>query len=499
MVDRTPATSAPSPSGQTAARGALITFLSLSSKITVQTATIIVLARLLSPGDYGLLAMVTAVTGVGDIFRDFGLSSAAVQSPTLSRRQRDNLFWVNAGLGATLWGLVLVGAPAIAGIYGEPRLESLTRVLALTFLFNGLSTQFRAGLTRHMKFGRLAIIDVSSQIIGLAVGIIMALSGDGYWSLVGMQVAISVYTAVITAHLAGWLPGLPHREEGMGHFLRFGWNLLGTQLINYAGNNIDSVIVGRRFGAADLGFYNRAFSLLMRPLSQVRAPTTTVALPVLSRIQSDQKRFSAFLQMGQLGLGYPIAAGLALAAAASHPLIEFLLGARWIPMADLFELFAVAGIFQTLPYVGYWVYLSRGLTGQLRRFTLLEAGVKVACIVGGSYWGVKGVAVGYTLAPVLSWPLSLWWLSRITPIPVKELFHAAGRILLTALLGGITARVTVIELSEIAPLLQLAAAACALVVVYTGAAAISRPVRADFRSLASIARLVRGGKRQTKA
>jgi O-antigen/teichoic acid export membrane protein len=240
--------------------------------------------------------------------------------------------------------------------------------------------------------------------------------------------------AVVT--LARWLPGPPRRGAGLRPFLRFGGGLTGTHVVYYVGNNLDTMALGLWAGPAALGIYSRGFQLLMTPLNQLRTPATTVAVPVLSRLQSDPARFGEYLRRGQLALAIPIVIAMALVAGAAAPIVDLLLGTRWHEVAPVLALLAVAGSAQTLSFVGFWVYLSRGLSGALLRFTLVTLALKASCIAVAAPFGVVGVAAGYAAAALLEWPLSLWWLSRITEIPVRALLLGALRITGCAALAG---------------------------------------------------------------
>lgn len=480
--------------GHRAARGALVTVGGQAIRMVVQVGGVVVLAHLLSPHDYGLLAMVLAVVGVGELFRDLGLSSAAVQAPVLTRGQRDNLLWLNTGIGAVLMGIVLLGAPLLADLYDEPDLVDIARALSVTFLVNGFATQYRAHLTRHMQFARLAAVDVVAPVVALAVALVAALSGAGYWSLVLQQVTVAVVLLVGVMTAARWWPGLPRRGEPMRGLLSFGWNLLGTQLVGYAANNVDSLTIGVRFGSVDLGFYNRAFSLLMQPLTQLRAPTTTVALPVLSRLQDDPVRFGEFVRRGQLALAYTLVAGLSVVVATAEPLTDVLLGAQWSGVGPVLRLLAVAGMFQTLAYVGYWVYLATGLTNVLLRFTLVSAAIRITCVVVGSTWGVVGVAAGYAVAPMLAWPLSLWWVSRHAPVPLRALVVGALRCL--ACFGACAAAgwgaTQLVDGSWAQLLLGVGASVLTFALLWLAVPIVRRDVH-DVASVARMARRPRGG------
>jgi PST family polysaccharide transporter len=475
--------------GGRAARGAVVTLGAQGIRIVVQVLSVVVLSRLLSPRDYGLIAMVLAVIGVADVFRDLGLSTAAIQARTLTAAQRTNLFWVNSALGLVLGGVVFALAPALAHVYGQPELVDIARVLALSFLLNGVATQYRADLTRRLLFARLAVADVVSPVIGLGVGVVMALSGAGYWALVGQQLAqyAVMMTVVVTA--GRWLPGRPDRTAPMGGLLRFGWNMVGVQLIGYTANNIDSITIGARFGAGALGVYSRAFQLLMTPLGQLRGPATQVALPVLSSLQDDGHRFAEYLRRGQLALGYTLVAGLGLVVGAAEPVTAVFLGEQWGSVPPLLRFLALAGIFETLALVGYWVYLSRGLTGQLVRYASFEAAVRLACILVGSSWGVEGVAAGYALSPALTWPISLWWLSRFAPMPVRQLLGGALRVLVVCAGVAGSSFAGAHALADAPAALALAGAGAAALLAYAVLCSAVAPLRRDLQSVVLVVRL----------
>jgi O-antigen/teichoic acid export membrane protein len=485
--------------GTRAARGVIVTVGGQCLKIVLQVASVAVLARLLSPHDYGLLAMITAIIGVADIFRDFGLSSAAIQAKTLSVAQRNKLFWINTGMGALLALLTFLAAPLIADLYDQPQLVAMSRVLAVCFLLNGAATQYRADLNRRLKFTRLATADVSAPLVALVVAIGAALMGAGYWALVAQQITMVVVMLIVVVAGARWLPRRPRRGVPMDGMLRFGWNLAGSQLIGYVSNNIDSLIIGTRFGPSQLGLYNRAFQLLMTPLGQLRAPTTTVALPVLSKLNEDARRYTAYLSRGQLALGYSLIAGLGVVVGGAAPISAVFLGDQWTSVVPIMRLLAIAGIFQTLSYVGYWVYLSRGLTRDLFQYTIITSVIKAVCILTGSIWAVRGVATGYAIAPAIAWPLSFWWLSRRSGIPVRGLMIQAFRIIAVSALIAAGAWGTAMLTSELAPILSLAATSLGGLAVYGLLFLLVPRVRTDIRSVLEVLRRALRGRRGTSA
>ncbi len=480
-----------------AARGAFVTTGGQLVRLLVQTAGIVVLARLLTPEDYGLVAMVGVVVVLGEIFREFGLGAAAIQSPTLTRGQQDNLFWANTALGVLLFLLAQAAAVPISGFFDQPEIVEITRVLAFVFILNGAATQYRAHLTRHMRFFALTASELAAQFIGLGAGVAAALSGWGYWSLVAMQLSQALATWVFFIIASRWLPRWIDRSAEMSAFWRFGVQLLGSQLLSYGASNADTVVIGYRAGPVELGLYDRAYRLVMVPLAQMRAPTTTVALPLFSRLAGDRARYDRALLAGQLGIGYVMVPLVALLAGAHEPVVEVFLGDQWTEVAPILALLAIAGGLQLLSYVGYWVYISRALTKQLFYYSLISAGVRVLFIVVGSTWGSIGVAAGVALSAAVLWPTSLWWLSRRTEIPVRRIIGGALRILGMAAAAGLAALATVQAAAALPAVVAIGLAGLAVLGVYALGALLPF-IRRDELAVVQIVRSMGSGKLRGK-
>lgn len=477
--------------GRRAVRGAAVTSVGQGLRILIQLASVVIMARLLSPTDFGLFAMVMSIAGIAEVFRDFGLSQAAVQAPVLTERQRSNLFWVNTAIGAVLAVAVFLSSWGIAALYGRDELAPLAQLASIAFLLNGLATQFRASLNRALRFRSLAITDVAAAALGLGIGIVTGLAGAGPWALVAQLLGAAFATLVLVLVFSDWLPGLPRRGAAIGGFMRFGWNMVATQLVTYVGNNVDTVVIGVRFGAAQLGIYNRAFQLVMQTANQMRAPITNVAVPVLSRLQGAGARYWDFVRVGQVGLGYTIVVVLAFVIGAGDPVTEVLLGQRWAAAAPVLSLLAVAAVFQTLNSASYWVYVSKGITGPLFRYNLVSVTIKVAAILIGSQWGMIGVAVGYAIAPMLSWPISLAWISRVIDgVPTRTLAWGIVRMSLLAAWGATLAFAGSTVAEPWGVWARVATAALGTVSAY-GIAAAFPAVRRDLGELRMTLRLLR--------
>lgn len=477
--------------GKRASRGAAVTLAGQIIRISVQVVGIVLLARMLAPSDYGVTAMVLAIIGVGEILRDFGLSSAAIQAKTLSRGQRANLFWINVGIGVTLTGVVAALSGPIAAFYGDDRLVLVTLALSCTFFLNGFSTQFRADLNRNFRFGQLAGVEIVAQVLALGIALGLAALGWGYWAIVAQQVLQVLFQAVVFPIIAGWWPGLPKRGEEMKPFLKFGGALVGAQLLNYASRNVDSVVIGRQFGALELGYYNRAFQLMVLPLNQINAPSTRVALPTLSRLQEQPKRYAEFISFGQTVLLNIVCFVLGFSVAQATDVIYLALGSQWDPTVPLFQILAVAGLFQAAAFSSYWVFLSHGLTTRHFVYMLVTRPFVIAIIIFGAVWGVEGVALAYALTAVLLWPTGTLFLVGKTTAPLLRLFLNALRMIIVYGIAATASWAITLTMPDALPIVRILIGFGVFVVALAVIALVFPPFRRDIVGMASARRFFR--------
>lgn len=418
----------------------------------LQFGSMVVLARLLSPADFGLVAMVTAVIGLADLVRDFGLSSAAIQSKTLSVDERTNLFWANLSFGAASTLVIILCAPLIQLMYGQDGLIPIVVTLAWVFLISGANTQFRADLTRSMRYGKLAMADVASQVAGITIAVVTALLGFGLWAIVAQQLTVAIVSVVANMASANWLPGLPKRGVSLRRFFSFGSQLFATQTLTYFTKNVDNIVLGIYSGPVSLGLYSRAYQLLMTPLNQINAPMTGVALPVLSRLQDDDERFTHYLAQAQFVACYITASLFAVAAGLADPLVLLLFGPTWAEVGPIFAVLAVGGIFRSIQQIAYWTYLAKGKTAAQLRMIAVTRPLMILMIVAGVPWGPIGVAVGHSVAYFLFWVVSMVHVGKVTGVDSRRLMSNALRtVFLVCTPAGLVAwGVTLIPLPTLA-------------------------------------------------
>ncbi len=408
--------------------GAAMSLVGQGIRFALRMASIYVLARLLTPEDYGLVGMVVAVTGLILLFKDLGLSMATVQRAEVTHEQISTLFWTNVALSSGIMLLTAAVAPLVGWFYREPRVVGITLAVSVGVLLSGLAVQHQAVLRRRMRFTTLAAIDVASDALGMIVAIAAAqFYNAGYWALVLQPLTAAALNLVCVWIACPWRPGRPARGTGVRPMLRYGGNLTFFRFANYLARSFDNVLVGRVWGPESLGLYARAYSLLLLPISQINAPIAGVAVPTLSRLQNDPERYRRYY-LKSVGLIALLTMPLtALLATLSEETILLVLGPQWTPAAQLFLVFSIAAFAEPVVSTTGWVYLSLGQTGRLAKWGLLFASLRVLFFAAGLPWGAFGVAAGFTLGFWVLTPFVLWAAYRVSPIRVRDVLGAALR------------------------------------------------------------------------
>jgi O-antigen/teichoic acid export membrane protein len=449
-----------------ASRGTLMTVGAQWSRTALQLVSTVVLARLLAPADFGLVAMVMAIVGVADLIREFGLSGAIVRL-----REIDDGMWAaihrfSLGLGIVAGGLAAASAPLIAALYGEERLVGLTLALAPLVLVNSVAMPLQAGLQRDLRFGTIAIVEIVAAVVGVAAAITAAALGAGVWSLVLLP-GVSALVRLI-GFLGIRRPPLTRARpwRDLRPVLGTGGSILGVELLNYAARNVDNVLIGRALGPAVLGVYTRAYALLMLPISQLNGPLARVGLPVLSRLRDDEDAYRRYVRAAMLVIAYAAIPTFALLAAMAGPLVLVLLGDAWTEAAPIFALLAIAGAAQALGNVSGWLYVSLGRAHrQLVYFAATKPLVIAAFVVGLMWNGVHGLALLYGLVSCALLVPGFLLAIRGTFVTAADVFLPVLRPVLLAPFAFAAAAAVSALLGD-TPFLALAAGALAGVAVF---------------------------------
>ena len=430
--------------GGRTARGGVVAILSQGLKFVITIAATSVMARLLTPADYGLVGMVAFVTGFVSMYKDLGLSAATIQKSEINSEQISTLFWVNVllSLGITLFTAAL--APLVAWFYGEPQLTWITIISAAGFITSGLAVQHEALLRRQMRYFALASISLTSMVMGYVVGIILAWHGFRYWALVASQLAVALTTTLLTVTLCRWVPGLPKRNTGVRSMIKFGSNLTGFTTINYFSRNLDNLLIGRVWGAQQLGLYTRAYQLMGLPIDQINEPISSVAVPSLSRLTDSPESYrKAYLRMLEK-IALLTMPCIVLMIVTSDRIIQIVLGSQWSGTTRIFVLLGITGLFQPIANTTGWLLISQGRTNQMLQWGLISGPLIMGSIVAGLPWGAVGVAASYAFTRIcIVDPLLYWFVGRRGPVRTIDFYRTMAPFVvasLSALLSALAFR-----------------------------------------------------------
>ncbi len=415
--------------GGRAARGGMVTLSAQVFKFVFSTAATIVLARLLTPQDYGLIGMVVIITNFVGMFQYLGLSTATVRWSELNHKQVSTLFWINLGLSTAIALLTLASAPVAAWFYKEPRLIWITAGYAVSILVTGLYIQHEAILMRQMRFAAIAIVEIAALLIGFASAIVAAWHGAGYRALVLNQLVMTLVTLFGIWSVCRWRPGLPARGADVRSMLSYGGNLTGFNFMTYFARNLDNALIGKFWGAYQLGVYSRAYQMLLMPMQQINAPLSAVAIPALSRLADSPERYrAAYLKILEkiVMVTMPLAA---LMIATSDWMVLLLLGPRWSETGRIFMLLGVAAMIQPVTKTAWWLFSTQGRTRELFHWGLIGGAIAIVSIVAGLPWGATGVAASYAVADLcIATPLLFWYVGRRGPVRALDFYRTIAPV-----------------------------------------------------------------------
>ena len=418
-----------------AIKGAGITVFARTTVYAVNMLGVIVLARILTPDDVGLVALVTTLCMFLMDFGILGLTESTIQREEINHAQVSTLFWINVGLSVILTILLMLISPLIARFYGEPQLRSITIAIACVFILTGLSIQHLALIKRNMQFHRYALIDIASAVMSTISAVLMAWYGWGYWALVGRRLTMALMIAIGAWIFCRWRPGLPRLNSGVRPMLAFGINNFASNFVNYFSKNLDKILIGWRYGTQSLGYYSRAYHLFVLPLNQLTFPLGGVALATLSRLHNEPERYRRYFlkAISMLAfIGMPLGAIMTLT---GSDLILLLLGPQWTKAGQIFMIFGPAIGIMIIYGTQGWLHLSQGRADRRLRWSIISFIVTVAFFVVGLPFGTTGVAVAYTASFYILVGPCLWYAGRPIDLKLSSIVSIVWRYYVAALLG----------------------------------------------------------------
>jgi len=440
--------------------------------------TTAILARLLSPDAFGLLAISALVTGFLSSIADLGTATSLIQRQKVSNSLKATVFWANLVTGALLAALAWLLSPVIAQFFGEAEVEAIVQLLSLGLVFSAVGAVPTALLSRGLAFDKLARVQIGAAAIGGGVGIGLALNGAGVWSLVTQHLVRTFVEAAGSLVVSGFRPTRRFKRSDLLSVASFGVNLSGFQITNFITRNIDNLLIGRFLGATTLGYYDIAWRLIEYPKAALAGVVGRVMVPTYARLQSDQGRLGrAYLRvMASIALvSVPVLLGLALVA---KPFILLLIGEKWAPAAVLVTILAPVGLAQTMGSTSGSVYIAKNRTGWLFAWGLFAGAVTTGSVVVGLGWGAMGVAAARLVSNTILFPINVGISLHLVGHRLSHLMRmlrpifGAGVVMAAVVLP---VRLGLATLGVDSPLIHLASSTAVGCVAYLGVIWMLRP------------------------
>lgn len=421
-----------------AIQGAGATFFAQICSYGVQIIGAIILARLLTPDDFGLIAMVLAFSLLLQNFGVNGFTEAVIQKENISHRQLSTLFWINIAISLLLTLLLIASSPLIAGFYKEPRLKSITMAMAFSIIIGGLSTHHLALLKRNMQFYRTSANDMAAAIFSVTISIVLAYKGYGYWALVSRQLFLPLITTMGAWILCTWRPELPALGSGTKSMVKFALNAYGNFCVFYFQRNLDKVLIGRFLGSQPLGHYDRANNLSNMVPNQLIIPLTSVALATLSRLANDSEKYRYYLStlISMLAfIALPMSLILTLT---GRDLIYLLLGPQWNKAGEIFSVLGLGTGMIILYNIHGWLHLSLGRADRWFRWSIAALVVTIILYLIGLPFGSLGVAIAYTASFCVLIVPAMWYAGKPAGIKLSLFISAIWKYFMSALIAGLS-------------------------------------------------------------
>ena len=365
-----------------------------------RAAVAVVLARLLTPAQYGLAGMALLFTSLVLLVSDFQLGAALIQRPMIDEADRSTVFWAAAGMGTllTLGGVAASGL--VASFFKQPAVQPMFAVLSISFLLMSLQVTQQSLLQREMRFKAISVRIAASVIVGGVVAIIAAVLGAGAWTLIAQQLAVSATSTLLLWTFSPWRPHLIFSRARLRSLGGFGLNVFGSGLVGYINRNTDNILVGRYLGSAALGAYSVAYNVMLLPLTQLISPLQGALFPAYSRVQSDEKRVaSIWLRVTTVvaSLVAPAMVGLAVVA---PDFVHVVLGQRWAAAAPVLRILAIVVLVDSISSLGQRTLQAMDRARIVLNFSIVGMIFTVASFVIGLHWGIVGVAAAYACVAI---------------------------------------------------------------------------------------------------
>lgn len=439
--------------------GVLWSFAGQFSVQGIQFLVSIVLARLLSPDDYGMIGMLAIFLAISQVFIDGGFSSALIQRKECDDTTYSTVFYINVGISLLCYGILFAAAPFIADFYGQPILKDIARVSSLSLIIGALSATNTVQLTKRIDFKTQSKINVLSAILSGITGIVMAYSGFGVWALVAQSVSLALFKLIMTVMSVRWFPSLVFSGTIFKELFSFGSKLVVVSLISSVYTNIRSLIIGKRFSPADLGQYTTANKFATMAGTSLSGVLYNVSFPVLSKVQDDDAvlldAYKRFLSVSAFAI-FPL---MMLLAGIAEPLIRFLVTDKWLECVPFLQILCFGWMYDCLTKINLNLLYVKGRSDLVLRLEIVKKTIAFTILFASCFLGIIGICVGAAIYDFIAFFCNTYYTKRLLGYGFKEQFlQTLPYLLLSLMVLAVSLLVCSLNLSPL-PLILIAVTA----------------------------------------
>lgn len=432
-------------------RGGAIAVASQVARTVLQILSVAILARLLAPEHFGLIAMGGTVMALVGVLTELNVTTATIQREHLDQNTVSGVFFINIAMALAAVGLAVIAIPAADLLFHDDRVRLIILGLAAASPIYALGSQHQALLMRNMKWLDVHLVSLGGFAIGAIVAVIAAWQFNaGYWALVVQSWATGAATTVLAWIRCPWRPSWVRDWTGARGSLKFGLNLSAAMFLNYINRQLDSILIGWRWGSVELGYYSRAYTLLQTPLNFLTGPLGSAMVPAMSRLQSEPDKWrNAYLD----ALGVITIVGAAMACllyGGAGPIIEIVLGDNWDETKLIFSNLVIAMLAATPMRTTGWIYISTGRTDRMFQWGLIGTPMYVAAFIIGLPYGAAAVALCFSIAQLLAFLPCMWMATRGTNITVPDVLAVIAAPTLGAIGVGLALEAATTRLDTLA-------------------------------------------------
>jgi O-antigen/teichoic acid export membrane protein len=398
----------------------------------------IFLARLLTPDDFGLVAMTVVFTAFASLFSNIGLDQALIQKQDIKERHINSVFWLNLLIAIFMAAIMFAAAPNIADFYGREQVESICKAYSITYVIGAFAVIPRIQLIKNLNFKIISSAELIAMIVSGIIAITCAMNGFSYWALVIHRITQQLIISFILIFYVKWRPSAIFSSAALKEIMGFSLSIFGTKLLKITTQNIDNLLIGKFLGGELLGSYDKSRSIMLTPIKNISQVIGNIMFPSLSLINADKPRVKAIYLRIIRSISiitFPMMVGMIVV---SESFVLGVLGEQWEEIVPLVKVFCFLGIFSSILTVTGTIFQSQGAAGLQFRTNLLTQPIRIACVIIGLNWGVMGVALGFALSGIFNSLIVITVAGKLIDLKPSTFLQALAPTLAPTLIMGVS-------------------------------------------------------------